>query len=164
MEQERWWPKPMVVLASIGVCALSEGLGALTLGDISAQLDWFMGLVQPHFALPLQGWYLAGALYNLVMITTLYRVWTRSPEHPARRRALWLAGGVIIGNQLAQPILFVWKSLLVNVLYIVPFCALATALWFTLRKLDRTTSHVFLIYLCWLLYDIYFFLGIWFLN
>ncbi len=141
----------------------------MTLGDINPQLDWFMGvgegsLAQPPFALPLVGWYVVGALYNLVMIIIIYRVWIHSPEHPARRRALWLIGGVVIGNQLAQPALFVWKNLLGNVLYIFPFCMVATALWFTLRKLDRLTSHIFLVYLLWLLYDILFFMGLWLVN
>jgi tryptophan-rich sensory protein len=165
MEQgERWWPRPKVLLASVGICALAEGIGALTIGDLEKKLDWFMALNQPPFALPLEGWYVAGALYNVVMITVLYRVWTRSPEHPARRRALWLVAGVIIGNQLAQPILFIWKNLLINALYILPFCAVATALWATLRRLDLPSSRVFLVYLLWLLYDIPFFIGLWLLN
>ncbi len=151
-------------MIAVGICALAEVVGMLTISDLDAQLEWLMALEQPLFALPLAGWYVVAAIYNVVMITVLYRVLIYPREVPGRQAALWLTLGVIMGHQVSQPVLFVWKNLLASVLLLVPFCLLAYVLWRSLRKLDVLGSRVFLLYLMWLLYDIPWFFGLWWLN
>lgn len=147
-------------LQTLGLCLIS-----IIIEVISANKDgkkWFENLQQPKFSFPFSFWYVIGGLYYIICGIIAYRQFYSSTDIFTLPIILLIL--IMIINGLTNFILFKFRSLKMFYIVLYPFIALFSGLILILIKTDMISAILAIVYLIWLVYDLYYFLNLWRLN
>ena len=148
------------LVKTIGLCLIS-----IIIEAVSASKDgkiWFEHLRQPRFSFPFSFWYLVGGLYYIIFGIIAYRQFHISED--IFTAPIVLLALIMLTNGLTNFILFKFRSLKMFYLVLYPFIALFVSLVIVLSQTDSLSAGLAGIYLCWLVYDLYYFSRLWQLN
>jgi tryptophan-rich sensory protein len=123
---------------------------------------WFVDLRQPEYSFSLSAWYFIGGLYYLAFGTIAYRQFHTYAD--IFSLPVILLTFVMLINGLSNFILFKYRSLKIFYIMLYPFCLLVIWLVTILLRRDTLSAELAIIYLIWLIYDIYYFYSLWKLN
>jgi benzodiazapine receptor len=150
------------LLVAIAICVLFTLFGnALIGGSLGI---WYDTLDKPWFLIPLWAFYIVGAVYYLLFATVLYRILVHVDDREGRVTALALAVSVLFLNELWNYVFFGLESTLAGFLGIVVFLVPLTALVVALRKYERFSAGLVVVYWIWVLYDLAWTFALWRLN
>lgn len=141
-------------LVRLLLCAgLVAGVSAAGAAITAAQIPtWYAGLVKPGWTPPNLAFPIVWTTLYALMAISLWRLWDRAPETPARRRAIvWFFVQLLL-NAVWTPIFFGlhWVGIALAVLL-----ALIGAVGVTIRAAftaDEVAGWLLIPYLPWLLY------------
>jgi benzodiazapine receptor len=150
------------LLVTIAICVLFTLFGnALIGGSLGI---WYDTLDKPWFLIPLWAFYIVGAVYYLLFATVFYRILVHVDDREGRVTALALAVSVLFLNELWNYVFFGLESTLAGFLGIVVFLVPLTALVVALRKYERFSAGLVVVYWIWVLYDLAWTFALWRLN
>jgi translocator protein len=150
---------------AIAACIAFAVVGSLLAGPAGEMpADWYAGLEQPSFAVPVWLFLAMGVVYYFLLGTTLYRVQAHVAEVAVRRRALCLALAVMAINEVWNAVLFRLESLTAGAVGMVAFTGLLLWLWKILWEHERTAFWVLAPFAIWTLYDLAWSVELWRLN
>ena len=104
------------------------------------------------------------ACYYLLFATVLYRILVHVDDRRGRVAALALTVGMLFLNELWNYVFFGLESTLAGFLGIVVFLVPLTALVAALRKYERLSAGLVVVYWIWVLYDLAWTFALWRLN
>jgi len=125
--------------------------------------DWFGTISQPGYSLPIWGWGIVGGLYYVAMTVILYRLFDQKIG-TKDNKAIWLIALLMIYNGLWNYLLFGLDSTLLAFVGLIPFVIYVFFVMTYIYYKDRVSGWILLIYVFWLLYDLYWTYGLWRLN
>lgn len=150
------------LLAAVALPVLFAVFGTALVGG--SGLEWYEKLEKPWFLVPLEIFFLVGALYYALFAVVVYRVLARIEDPRGRALSLGLTAGVMLLNELWNFGFFGLRSTLVAFLGILVFLALLTALVAALRRYERFSAMLLVPYYAWVLYDAVWTYELWRLN
>jgi benzodiazapine receptor len=150
------------LLVAIAICVLFTLFGNALIGESLG--TWYDTLDKPWFLIPLWAFYIVGAVYYLLFATVLYRILVHVDDREGRVTALALAVSVLLLNELWNYVFFGLESTLAGFLGIVVFLVPLTALVAALRKYERLSAGLVVVYWIWVLYDLAWTFALWRLN
>jgi translocator protein len=150
------------LLVAIAICVLFTLFGNALIGESLG--TWYDTLDKPWFLIPLWAFYIVGAVYYLLFATVLYRILVHVDDREGRVTALALAVSVLLLNELWNYVFFGLESTLAGFLGIVVFLVPLTALVAALRKYERLSAGLVVVYWIWVLYDLTWTFALWRLN
>jgi benzodiazapine receptor len=127
-------------------------------------VDWFAGLANPWFLVPLWVFYLVGLIYYVGGATIVYRVLVHVDDRGGKTASLALIICVMLLNELWNYLFFGLWSPLAGFLGIVVFLVPLTALLLVLRRYERFSATLVAGYYVWVLYDLAWTYQLWRLN
>ena len=152
---------PLVVAVAAPI--LFAIFGATLVGG--SGLDWYAGLAEPWFLVPLWAFYLVGLAYYVLAAVVLYRVLAHVDDPGGRAASFALTVGVLLLNELWNYGFFGLRSTLAGFLGIAVFLVALTALMAALRRYERFSLALLLIpYYLWVLYDLVWTYALWRFN
>jgi benzodiazapine receptor len=150
------------LLVAIAICVLFTLFGNALIGESLG--TWYDTLDKPWFLIPLWAFYIVGAVYYLLFATVLYRILVHVDDREGRVTALALAVSVLLLNELWNYVFFGLECTLAGFLGIVVFLVPLTALVAALRKYERLSAGLVVVYWIWVLYDLTWTFALWRLN
>jgi translocator protein len=150
------------LLVAIAICVLFTLCGNALIGGSLG--TWYDTLDKPWFLIPLWAFYVVGAVYYLLFATVLYRILVHVDDREGRVTALALAVSVLFLNELWNYVFFGLESTLAGFLGIVVFLVPLTAQVVALRKYERFSAGLVVVYWIWVLYDLAWTFALWRLN
>ncbi len=156
------WPRIGPLLAAIATCVLFAVFGAALVGQSLG--GWYGSLDKPWFLVPLWVFYIVGVAYYVLFATVLYRVLVHVDDRRGRVASLSLTFLVLMLNELWNYVFFGLESTLAGFLGIVGFLVALTMLLLTLRRYDRLSAGLVVVYWIWVFYDLLWALALWRLN
>jgi tryptophan-rich sensory protein len=151
---------PLIVAAATPV--LFAVLGTALVGG--SGLGWFAGLAKPWFLVPLWAFFLVGFLYYVLAAVVLYRVLVHIENPRSRTVSFVLAVVMLLLNELWNYGFFGLRSTLAGFVGIAVFLVPLTALIVALRRHERLSAGLLLLYYLWVLYDLAWTYALWRLN
>ena len=144
---------------------------ALCLGSMILELfgtskngkKWFESLKQPKYSFPFFVWYFVGGLYYLMCGIIAYRLFAGKINNNFIVVMILLIL-MMLFNGLTNFLLFKAKSIRLFYYSIYPFSLIVMTLFALLIGTDRISAWILFPYLVWLIYDSYYFRGLWKLN
>ena len=150
------------MLVAITMCVLFAIFGNALIGESLG--TWYDTLDKPWFLIPLWASYIVGAVYYLLFATVLYRILVHVDDRRGRVTALALIVSVLFLNELWNYVFFGLESTLAGFLGIAVFLVPLTALVVALRKYERFSAGLVVVYWIWVLYDLAWTYALWRLN
>jgi len=150
------------LLVAITMCVLFAIFGNALIGESLG--TWYDTLDKPWFLIPLWASYIVGAVYYLLFATVLYRILVHVDDRRGRVTALALIVSVLFLNELWNYVFFGLESTLAGFLGIAVFLVPLTALVVALRKYERFSAGLVVVYWIWVLYDLAWTYALWRLN
>jgi translocator protein len=150
------------LLVAVALPVLFAIFGTALVGG--SGLEWYEGLEKPRFLVPLELFYLVGALYYVLFAVVVYRVLVRIDDSQGRALSLGLTVGVMLLNELWNFGFFGLRSTLAGFLGILVFLALLTALAAALRRYEGFSAVLLVPYYAWVWYDVAWTYQLWRLN
>ncbi len=147
--------------AAIALPAGAAVVGALLTGN--GLSTWYSGLEKPNYLVPLEVFYLVGAVYYLGIGWVLYRILTRV-DTEAQPPLLGLAMAILVMNEAWNVAFFGLRSTLAGFLGVVVFFLPLGLLTVRLWRRDRAAAMAAAIYAVWVLYDVVWTAALWRLN
>ena len=138
---------------------------SIIIEGVSATKDgkqWFESLKQPKASFPFSFWYVVGGLYYLICGVIAYRQFANSDM--IFSTPIIILAVIMFFNGATNFILFRYKSLKTFYGILYPFAILFAVLVYLLAQQDILSASFALIYLVWLVYDLYYFFNLWKLN
>ena len=151
--------KPALI-ASV-ICVLAALLEGLAAGPGVKQ--YLARLRQPRWALPFGGWMLVGAIYYIVCFAVLYKLLALPPGN-LRASALATIVGLMAVNAGFNFVFFRRRNPFASFLLVLPYSALAIALFVQLRILEPIAAVIFGPYLLYFIYATAWGYQVWRLN
>ena len=148
-----WAVAAVVILGLLGTFMAGDGLE-----------EWYPNLEKPWFSLPLEAWFVVGALYYLVIGSLIFRILRFQPPGTWKKRLLGLTLLIGFYNEAWNYLFLGLQSTLAAFISMFPFFILVVYLFALLRKFDRTASWILLPYGIWIFYDLIWSYGLWKLN
>jgi len=150
------------LLVAITMCVLFAIFGNALIGESLG--TWYDTLDKPWFLIPLWASYIVAAVYYLLFATVLYRILVHVDDRRGRVTALALIVSVLFLNELWNYVFFGLESTLAGFLGIAVFLVPLTALVVALRKYERFSAGLVVVYWIWVLYDLAWTYALWRLN
>ena len=150
----------IALLKTLGLCLISIIVELISYSKEGK--TWFENLRQPKYSFPFAVWYIVGGLYYIICGIIAYRLFHNSTRIFILPVILLIS--MMLLNGLPNFILFKFRSLKLFSWTFFPFICVFIWLIIVLFQTDKISAGLAGIYLLWLGYDIYYFLGLFKLN